>query len=253
MKYTAIILISFFLGGLPSLCANAELQRYPEKTIMTRYRNAFQGAAAAGRRLAASLRIKESGAPALRAHENFTAELEELLKVIDELYSGYKSVGVTLEAAEEQLKRADAQLARIEEEQSSKLAGSKDAEKSKRIKNFKARVVEFRRHLTAQRQLIRKQRAGLLRTMQAMKTRRKEIAGLGAAKNINMKTGRTLKGARSAKKNPSAAVKVRVAPGQSAMGIALANKISFSQLMRLNPALKNNPNRLLANTAVRVH
>jgi len=280
MKLIALMLISFILEVLPSLCANAEFPRYPDRTIMTRYRSAFQGAAAAGRRLAASLRIRESGEPSLRASEDFTTELEGLLKVIDELYSGYKSAGIRLEAAEAQLKRSDAQLAGLESAQGKRLAVCKDAEKAKRLKSFKTRVGKFRRSIAAQRLLLQKQRAGLSRTMRIMQIRREEIAGLGAGRNMNKEPRQSFGGARastpvvttqnklskgngaltkdgspfprSAENNTPAAVKVRVARGQTALGIALANKISLSQLMRLNPALKNNPSRLLANTSVRV-
>lgn len=278
MSFIKTIFFLFSASAFPVLCATGELQRIPDSTIIARYKTAYWGAAAAGKRLSASARVNSDSFEAAEAKQKFCADIAQLIRVIDELYFGYRSAAATLDASLAQLDRSEAQLAHMKEENVKRLGGSADPAKLKRFKNFRAGIVDLQRTIAAQRIALKKQQTGLMLTIEAVIAHRKRLAdmvsgpiakalpaailpqGTAAAcgvksENVNRpaaqaKSARTAEGTKQ--KGSPAPVYKRVAPGQTVLGIALANGITLSRLVRLNPSLKKDPDRLLANAAVRV-
>lgn len=265
-----LIMTVFFLfsaAAFPVLCATGELQRFPDSTVVARYKTAYWGAAAAGKRLSASARVNSDSFEAAEAKHKFGADIAQLIRVIDELYSGYMSAAATLDASLAQLDRSEARLALMKEENVRKLGGSMDSARLKRFKKFRAGIVDLQRTIAAQRAALKNQQAGLRQTIEAVTAQRKRLTAILSGPKVvglppkvlpvetvaprvyTVKADNVNGSSATAKAAP---VYKRVARGQTVLGLALANGLSLSKLIRLNPSLKKNPDRLLANTAVRV-
>jgi len=275
MSFIRTIFFIFSAAACPVLCATGELQRFPDSTVVARYKTAYWGAAASGKRLSASARVNSNSFEAAEAKQKFGADIAQLIRVIDELYSGYMSAGATLDASLAQLDRSEAQLALMKEENRRKLGGSMDTAKLKRFKKFRAGIVDLQRTIAAQRAALKSQQTSLRQTIEAVTAQRKRLAAIvsgpkaevfpqgtvaARAEIVKAKivsspaiSKKMVPGAGGPKiKSSGAPVYKRVSRGQTVLGLALANGISLSKLVRLNPLLKKNPDRLLANTAVRV-